>query len=148
MNSIILIITGILGAVLTFYVNTHLKQGAVRASALLSFVVALFFYLFPEILNETLSQKIPIVFIGASFIGMVSHKVVNNYIIIAISGIIFSIIFLNTSAFFSGYGGALGTSACISLLTAMSIPTFFSKKSIGNGLISLAKFLFGRNKNN
>lgn len=141
MNSFFLILTGVVGVLSTFYVNTHLKQGAVRASALLSFVVAIFFHWFPYMLNQTLTTNIPVVFIGASFIGMVSNKVVNNYITLVVAGVIFSIIFLNTSNFFTGYGGALGTSACISLLTAMSLPLFLSRKKISNGILLLRRFL-------
>ncbi|SFU74839.1 hypothetical protein SAMN05216480_1194 [Pustulibacterium marinum] len=148
MNTYLLIITGIVGAVSTFYVHIQLKQGAVRASALLSLVVGIFFKLFPEVLNETLTQQIPVVFIGASFIGMVSDKVLNNYYLIALSGIIFTVIFLNTSSFFNGYGGTLGTSACISLLTVMSLPILFSKHRWGNGIASLRKKLFGINDEN
>ncbi|GLB50173.1 hypothetical protein [Neptunitalea lumnitzerae] len=144
MNTALLIATGIIGALATFYVNTTLKQGAVRASALLSFIVALFFYCFPTLLNETLTSKIPIVFIGASFIGMVSEKVVRNYLVIAVSGFIFTLIFLNTSTFFAGYGGALGTSACISLLTAMSISLLTPRKLKNNFITSFAKSIFNK----
>ena len=45
MNNFILIITGILGATLTHFVSEQLRQGAVKASALLSLLVGLFFYL-------------------------------------------------------------------------------------------------------
>lgn len=142
METLALFITSIVGATATFFVNVQLKQGAVRASALLSLIVALFFHLFPEVLSTTLTTQIPVVFIGASFIGMVSNKVLNNYWLIGISGIIFTIIFLNTSKFFNGYGGALGTSACISLLTVMSLPVFFSRQKFSNGMLFLRNKLF------
>ena len=144
MYTFVIIGTGALSAVTTFYLNAHLKQGAVRASAALAFVVALFFYVFPNLLAENLTKAIPAVCIGASFIGMVSEKVFKNFWLIAISGCIFSIIFLNTSNFFAGYGGALGTSACISLLTAMSLPVFFAKHRWKNGFSLLRKRLFGK----
>ena len=74
MNIILIILASILGATLTFYVSEALKQGPVRASALLSLIIGLFFYYFPDILNVYLTKNIPLVFIGASFIGMASQK--------------------------------------------------------------------------
>ena len=59
--------------------------------------------------------------IGASFIGMASSEVLHSYILLFVSGLIFSIIYLNTSRFFNGYGGALGTAACISLIASLSL---------------------------
>ncbi|WP_382381650.1 hypothetical protein [Formosa undariae] len=143
MNNVIIIITGILGATLTFYVNEHLKQGAVRASALLTLIVSLFFYFFPELLNPYLTQNIPPAFIGASFVGMVSSKAIVHYQWLIMAGIIFSIIYINKSIFFRGYGGALGTSAFIALLATMAIPVVFSKKKrITNGILIFRKWLF------
>lgn len=43
MKTFIIIITGILAAITTFNVSHHYNQGAVRAYALLSFLVGLFF---------------------------------------------------------------------------------------------------------
>lgn len=128
MNTIIIILTGILGAALTFYVSKHLKQGPVRASALLSLIVSLFFYTFPELLNIYLTQNIPIVFIGTSFVGMVSSKAKGNIIQIALAGLLFSIIYMNKSELFIGYGGALGALALISFLTTLGFSIMFSKK--------------------
>ncbi|MGB1205195.1 MAG: hypothetical protein ACPG5B_06085 [Chitinophagales bacterium] len=127
MNNIIIILTGIVGTILTFYVSEQLKQGAVRASALLSLIVGLFFYCFPEILNTYLTKNIPLTFIGASFVGMISSKKMTNYGLLTLSGIIFSIIYINQSIFFDGYGGALGTSAFIALLATLGISAFFQK---------------------
>jgi len=114
MEILILFLTGILGAISTYIVANKYKQGAVRASALLSLLVGILFYTFPNIVNIKLATHIPLVFIGASFSGMTSPQILGKFSII-ISGIIFSIIYLHTSTFFIGFGGGLGTTACISI---------------------------------
>jgi hypothetical protein len=129
MNDLILILIGALGAVLTFYVSESLKQGAVRASALLSLIVGAFFYTFPTALNLYLTQNIPIVFIGTSFIGMVSAQVTRSYRLLAIAGGLFGIIYIHKSQFFDGYGGALGTLACVILLLTLSVYARISKNT-------------------
>ncbi|WP_298952727.1 hypothetical protein [uncultured Nonlabens sp.] len=128
MNYVIIIMVGIIGSVFTYYVNEHLKQGAVRASALLALIVGLFFYLFPHVLNEYLSKSIPIVFIGTSFIGMVDSHSKGSYLRLAIAGILFSIIYIYKAKFFNGFGGGLGTMAFIALLTTMTISNVISKR--------------------
>jgi len=130
MEQAILIIIGIVSAMLTYLVNNKYQQGAVRASAGLSLLVGLFFYFFPDLFSAFLSKNIPIVFIGATFIGMVSSKVLGNIFLIAIAGLIFSIIYLNTSQFFKGYGGALGTTAAISVLVSLSLALVAKSKHI------------------
>ena len=127
MNSIIIIIVGIVGAMLTFYVSEPLKQGAVRASALLSLIVGLFFYLFPDLFNPYLTKHIPIAFIGASFVGMASSNLITHYAWLVVAGSIFSLIYLNTSSFFQGYGGALGTTAFCALLVTLVGMAFLKK---------------------
>ena len=130
MDSFIIILTGIISALATYILNNNFEQGAVRASALLSLMVGIFFYFFPSLFNDYLTKNIPVVFIGASFIGMVSSKVISNYFLIIISGIIFSIIYFNTSSFFTGYGGALGTSASISVLVSLSLAVVAKSKHV------------------
>lgn len=146
MQQLILVGVGFLAAICTFFVNVRLQQGPVRASAVLSLVVALFFRFFPHLAPAYLAQHIPVVFIGASFIGMVSAKVVSGYTLVGVSGLIFSVIYLNTSRFFTGYGGSLGTAACISLLVAISIPFFIKRGKLGNGYLVLRKLIFKRKK--
>lgn len=147
MTTFAIIITPVIAAMLTFYVNHQLKQGPVRASALLSLLIASVFYFFPDLLNTTLAKNIPVAFIGGSFIGMVSKKMVDSYFKLAISGLVFAIIYLNTSNFFNGYGGALGASAGISLLSVLSLPFFTPKKHhLTNGVLQLRKIIFQRNK--
>ncbi len=121
MEPIIIYITGVVGVIGTFLVNTKLKQGAVRASAGLSLIVGLFFYLFPEVLSPYLTHNIPLAFMGASFVGMVSEKIIHNYLNLAFAGVVFSILYLNTGSYFEGFGGALGTTASISAIVIMGI---------------------------
>jgi hypothetical protein len=128
MNSLIIILTGILGATLTFYVSEKLEQGQIRASALLSLFVGLFFYFFPNLMNTYLTENIPVAFFGASFIGMVSSNVIKRYAPLAIAGALFSIIYLNQPKYFDGFGGALGTSAFIALLAVIAI--FYSTSKL------------------
>ncbi|MDT0644671.1 hypothetical protein RM553_17660 [Zunongwangia sp. F363] len=127
---LVLTITGAFAATATYLANHFLKMGAVRASALLSLAVGLFFYFFPHFFAPYFIRHIPLVFMGASFIGMVSKNVVGNYLLIAFSGIIFSLIYLNSSRFFAGFGGALGTTACISVLVSVGL-AFLQKKRKG-----------------
>jgi Sec-independent protein secretion pathway component TatC len=114
-------LTSILGAFLTFVVSTKYKQGPVRASALLTLIVAGFCFLFPELFSEDITKQIPLVFFGASFVGMTSEKLTRNYTSIIFAGIIFGFIYTVSPTFFDGYGGALGTAACISILVTIGL---------------------------
>ncbi|UII25066.1 hypothetical protein LVD15_17345 [Fulvivirga maritima] len=127
MNYIIITITGVAGVLLTFFVSHDLKQGPIRASAGLSLLVALTFEYIPLFQHIPLSESIPYVFIGGSFIGMVSSEVIHSYTFLTVSGIIFSVLYLNASHYFNGYGGALGTTACISLLVSISLWIYSNK---------------------
>lgn len=129
MNDLLItMIAGSVGATLTFHVSEHYKFGAIRASALLSVLVGLFFYCFPHLLNSYLTKNIPLVFMGTSFIGMVSARSYGSYFRLAVAGVLFSIIYSIKSVFFEGFGGALGALAFIALLTVISIFNLFSRK--------------------
>lgn len=150
MNNFILIITGILGATLTHFVSEQLRQGAVKASALLSLLVGLFFYCFPEVLDAYLAKHIPIIFVGTSFIGMVSSKTLKSYPLLAIAGTLFTIIYISKNHVFDGYGGALGALgalAFIALLTTMGFAFVVSNSAkIKRKVSLLIRKIFNRNK--
>ncbi|MGY0392777.1 hypothetical protein ACW5R3_09510 [Bizionia sp. KMM 8389] len=135
----ILIVLGGLSAVLTFVLHVPLKQGPVRASALIGVLVGGFVWLFPDLMPEYFTKNVPLVCFGASFIGMVSSKVLSNYLLIGVSGAIFTIIFLNTSSYFNGFGGGLGSAACIALLVTLGIPIIRKSGRFSNGLLLLKK---------
>lgn len=146
MLTILIILTSIISACLTFYVNEHLKQGPVRSSALLSLIVGVVFYFLKGIVSDDIVKNIPIAFIGASFIGMVSSKALSEMRLIGFAGFIFSLIYINTSRFFNGYGGALGTSASISVMATMCIPIFIPRRKTINGILILRKWTFSNKR--
>lgn len=127
-------------ALITFFLSEKLNFGAVRASALVGGSIALFFYSFPSVFNSYLTDNLPIACFGASFIGMVSSRVVANYILIMFSASVFTFIYLNTSSLFHGFGGALGATACISILVTISLTTVLNK------FIRLNRYFFFKNQ--
>ena len=128
MNILILIIFGVLGAVSTYYASERFDISAVRSSAILSLVIGLFFYLFPNLLNTFLTNNIPLVFFGTSFIGMVSPQINMGYKRLTIAGAIFPLLFIFKSDFFEGFGGALGALAFISLLATLGFSELIMNK--------------------
>lgn len=121
MNSLLIIITGIVAVIATFYNSTNLNLGAVKASAGLSLIVATVPLIFPNLLSNYLQLHIPAVFFGASFVGMVSKHLISNYWLLALAGLLFSLLYLNTGDYFEGFGGVLGTTASISVILILGI---------------------------
>ena len=128
MFEIILLLTGTIAALSTFIANNTLKLGAVKASAGLSFIVALLCLLFDDIFKEDLAMQIQLVFFGASFVGMVSKEIISKHYLVGLGGLVFSAIYLNTSYFFEGFGGALGTTACISVIIVFGLRIILNKR--------------------
>ena len=95
LNLFITIIFSIISAAITHLININLKQGPVKASAGLAFVVALLDYFFPE-LSICLGVNLPLIVIGASFVGMSADRVLKNWRQTALSGAIFGFIFANS----------------------------------------------------
>ena len=126
-NSIVLMGTAIFGAIFTSIVSIEWKLGVVRASALTSLIVALFFHFFPFLLSPYLTQHIPVIYFGASFVGMVLPSVHPSRIQTLISAFIYSIIYLNTEGVFMKYGGRLGASAFIAIAFTYGITSVFQK---------------------
>ena len=120
-TNLILLLASVLGAVSTYVFNVQFKQGPVKASALLSLIVALVFHFLPPILPSILMTKIPLIFFGASFIGMSSPKILGRASWSVLAGLFFGFIFLNTSKFFTGFGGGLGTTACLSVAMTVGV---------------------------
>ncbi|MFD2541830.1 hypothetical protein ACFSSB_05810 [Lacinutrix gracilariae] len=142
----ILLLAGGVSAVFTYVLQVNYKQGAVRASAMVGVFVSVFVLLFSKLIPAYLTENLPLVCFGASFVGMVSYKVLSNYFLIGISGVVFTVIFLNTSTYFNGFGGGLGSAACIALLVTLSIPILKKKGKLSNGFLQLRKQMRSRMK--
>ncbi|WP_405604431.1 hypothetical protein [Polaribacter sp. Asnod1-A03] len=143
---LLLLIIGGGSAVATFVLQIKWKQSPVRSSAIVGVIAGISVLIFPNLLSAYLTDNIPLVCFGASFIGMVSSKVVSNHVLIGISGVVFTIIYFNTSTYFNGFGGGLGSAACIALLVTLSIPVLKKKKSISNGFLLLRRQMRSRMK--
>ncbi len=124
-----IIAASIAAAVITYELNVKRKLGSVIASA----AVGLFFGAVYAALGSAgfvekdLAETIPLAAMGASFAGMSSKEVMPGHGWIALSGAVFSFIFLFSSPVFSGIGGGLGISACISVVITRGAILFFGK---------------------
>src|SRR5690554_7424840 len=107
---------GLLGAVIAFILNNNFKLGIVVGSALPSLIFALAVVLLEKYLSIRFVEEAPVIFYGAAFIGMASHKILSSYFLIGIAGLLFTFIYLHTSPYFDGFGGALGTTAALCFL--------------------------------
>jgi len=116
-----LLISGTIAALATYLLNNWLQMGGVMASAGISLLGSVVFYLFPDLISPNLTENLPFIIMGASFIGMASSRIIRKYWIIGISGFVFSLIYLVTGSFFEGFGGSLGTTAAISLASVYAI---------------------------
>jgi len=125
-----MMVGGICGALFTYVLNNHLQLGGVMASSGISIIVAGFFYIFPEILSPYLTINLPLVIMGASFIGMATSRIISQSWIIGVSGLIFSLIYLFTGSFFDGFGGSLGSTAAIALGSVYALNQLKNKISL------------------
>ena len=128
MNEIIITIVGVLGGVLTRFVSEELKQGPVRASALLTLLFGLLVYALTSGSGSYFAENAPLVFFGGTFVGMASVKVITNYFGIIISSLVFGCLYLLASSYFAGFGGSLGLMACVSDLVAIGFLKTISRK--------------------
>lgn len=120
-----LLVTALIASTATYYLhNTYTRISPIFASASLTLVVALLCHWIGN-LNNLPIKEIPYVFIGGTFVGMSTRKKAKNNLNIILASTFFCLIYLKSSQFFQGYGGALGVSACISILTVITSSKLF-----------------------
>jgi hypothetical protein len=112
------IVGAVFSAVSTYWLHIRFKVNPVLASSAVTLLLAVSVIPFTE--SAEWVQAIPYAGIGGSFIGMSAKKNVKGFETVLLAAILFGVIFIHSSQFFEGFGGALGTSACISVLTAIS----------------------------
>jgi len=137
----LLFFVGALSAIVTFFLQVDCKLGAVKASALVGVLIGLFVLIFPNLLSPFLTRNLPLVCFGASFVGMVSSEVLSSYLLVGFSGLVFTIIFFNMSSFFYGFGGGLGSAACIAVLVSLSIPALRKQRTLRDKIKSIIHYI-------
>lgn len=125
---VVAIVFGILGAIIPFVLHNHGRFNPVQASVWPSLIIALAFYFSADFIPEIYQHGIPAIFFGASFAGMATTVILPRIWHVSIAGIIFSIFYLNTSVYFDGFGGALGTTACIAVVMVFGVRHLLMKK--------------------
>ena len=116
-EELIWIISTVASAICTYWAHNRFNINPVLASSVVTLTVALAVLPFN---SYDWVQATPYAAIGGSFIGMSIKKNIKGFESVLLAALIFGLIFIHSSQFFEGFGGALGTSACISVLTAIS----------------------------
>ena len=124
----LLVITGVVAAVVTYYLNNNRKQGPVLASAVVGLIAGV---LLP-VLHKDAGAAMAVVAICASFAGMSNTKRMPSWIPMAFVGLSAALVYMFASPFIGGTGGKLGTMA-------------FGSTMAVRGLMDLAaKFMGGK----
>lgn len=124
MNLILFELVSVIGGLGTFLFAQQKGIGVVKASALLSLIVGIATIAFYD--SEIIKQ-LTFTFCGATFIGMTSPNMLNKFWI-GIASLIFGAIFYFFAYQYEGYGGGLGTTACISTMSTFGITQILKKK--------------------
>lgn len=124
-NIWLLLLTSILGAVLTYSIQHYIKTSAVLASASVSFLFAIMMiYLVKNHMEYT------VIFFCASFIGMSSKERLPNLLYVLVSGFILGLIYFIFTEYFHGLGGKLGLMAMMSVIITSGVVAIFRKKNL------------------
>lgn len=105
-----LILTAVLGTVLTYFLSVTLELGPMVASGLVGLLASLF-----------LPTDLAIVAYTAAFAGMSAGFVLLNYYMVSLTGLLVGVIFIITQPIYQGFGGKLGTIAACSVIITVLI---------------------------
>ena len=117
-------LAGVAGALGTYELKARYGFTPVKASAYVSLFFGLVFYLGYSIfdpIKPDLSALMAFAAMGGSFVAMSSEHILPDRKWNAFSSIFMVFIYTNSSQFFSGFGGALGTSACLSVVITVGL---------------------------
>ena len=121
-----ILITSLFGTILTYWLNNKKGCGPIKASAIPTFIIAIPLQLIPV---SGFIALVPIVFFGATFVGMSNDKTI-GWMAVIISSVLYAIIFHFIHPYFNGYGGALGATACLSCLMGVLLQKAFNSQTV------------------
>lgn len=105
-------VTSIVAGLATYFINHNLKQGGVKASAIVALLAGIFLpYFFPET-GKTLAVMAACI----SYAGMSAVKRVADFREMTVVSIFAVIIFIASAPVYAGVGGKLGTMGCIAVI--------------------------------
>ena len=123
---IVAIITGVLGGFATYLCHTKTRLSAVQSSVFCSLCfVALTLLICTD---ANISNYYQVLFFGATFVGMSSSKNL-NLPSICMASLLFSALYHCSFQHFNGIGGALGTSASITVIIVYLLQLLLKKTS-------------------
>ncbi|MAW65355.1 MAG: hypothetical protein CMD18_04075 [Flavobacteriales bacterium] len=120
------IIIAFFGTILTYWLNNKRGYGPIKASAIPTFIIAIPLQLIPV---SGFIALVPIVFFGATFVGMSNDKTI-GWMAVITSSVVYAIIFHFIHPYFNGYGGALGATACLSCLMGVLLQKAFNSQTV------------------
>jgi len=106
----LLVITSVVAAVATYYLNNNRKQGPVLASAVVGLIAGILLPKLPG-LAEGVGTTLGVMAICASFAGMSNTKRMPSWIPMAVVGLSAALVYMFANPFIGGTGGKLGTIA-------------------------------------
>lgn len=111
-----------------YYLNHQQKFGAVKASSTIAIVIGLIYQILIYYTIEIdIIKHYFLIGMGSTFMGMISTIHQHKKIDFIISSFIFVTLYTNSSHYFDGLGGLLGTIACISILCVFGIERILNK---------------------
>lgn len=121
-----LVITSLFGTTITYWLNNKRGCGPIKASAIPTFIVAIPLQLIPV---SGFIALVPVVFFGATFVGMSNDKTI-GWVAVILSSVLYAIIFYFIYPYFNGYGGSLGATACLSCLMGVLLQKTFNSQTV------------------
>lgn len=120
------LVVSLFGAVIPYWLVNKYNVSPVRASAIPSFIVAIPLQILPI---SGFIALVPVIFFGASFVGM-SNKKVLGLGALFITSLLFGGVIHFILPLFNGYGGTLGTTACLCCLVGVLFQKAFQGKAV------------------
>lgn len=106
----LLVITSVVAAVATYYLNNNRKHGPVLASAVVGLVAGVILPKLPG-LAEGVGSTLAVMAICASFAGMSNTKRIPSWVLMTLVGLVAGLVYMFSNPFIGGTGGKLGTIA-------------------------------------
>ena len=106
-------------------------MNAVKSSSLLTLVFCLILVLLGH-QYEVAEAYWSALFFGATFVGMTGALHLKNFGL-AMAASVYGLLFYFTNSFYNGIGGALGVSACFSVIFILILKGFFNKIRSNHG---------------